>query len=183
MTLAPLSQGCLLPIACFLLWNESKPRSLLDSSEPAAVGPCPGDAGPPVLLVDGWSLSRPETPPLTAHKTARLLTPHQLKVNGRLDQEEFSRLWSRLVHCQVPACSLLTSVHSNWVSTDLLGARFYPRIEGCERRGTSPHPQGEPPVLLEEMCVHHWTAQGNAQSGGRLRTALGGQRRKGHSGL
>uniref|UniRef100_A0A8C0D0E5 Calpain 13 n=1 Tax=Balaenoptera musculus TaxID=9771 RepID=A0A8C0D0E5_BALMU len=26
-----------------------------------------------------------------------------LKVNGRLDQEEFSRLWSRLVHCQVPA--------------------------------------------------------------------------------
>ncbi|KAK1333178.1 hypothetical protein QTO34_006715 [Cnephaeus nilssonii] len=28
-----------------------------------------------------------------------------LKVNGQLDQEEFSRLWSRLVSCQVPPCT------------------------------------------------------------------------------
>uniref|UniRef100_A0A4W2D2H9 Uncharacterized protein n=1 Tax=Bos indicus x Bos taurus TaxID=30522 RepID=A0A4W2D2H9_BOBOX len=51
-------------------------------------------------LLNREFLRGPPGDPFSLDECRSLVALMDLKVNGRLDQEEFSRLWSRLVHCQ-----------------------------------------------------------------------------------
>uniref|UniRef100_A0A8C5ZYV7 Calpain 13 n=1 Tax=Marmota marmota marmota TaxID=9994 RepID=A0A8C5ZYV7_MARMA len=78
-----------------------------------------------------WSQPQPDTPPAAT----------SLKVDGRLDQEEFGRLWRRLVHCQV--WLVLCNYHSYFIkfSKYLLGAQPCTRVKGHEKGEELPAPR------------------------------------------
>uniref|UniRef100_A0A8C0LHS3 Calpain 13 n=1 Tax=Canis lupus dingo TaxID=286419 RepID=A0A8C0LHS3_CANLU len=50
-----------------------------------------------------------------------------LNTNGRLEEEEFARLWGRLVNCQVPACSLFVQLRPDLLAPSLLPLTNPPR--------------------------------------------------------
>ncbi|XP_044782040.2 calpain-13 isoform X3 [Bubalus bubalis] len=86
-----------------------------------------------------------------------------LKVNGRLDQEEFSRLWSRLVHCQ----SVFQNSPKNagvFLSSDLWKAIRDTGVSDLPRWRTTAVPPCSPaPPLcprLPRRDLHHQRAAG-----------------------
>lgn len=114
-------------------------------------GTSPGTVGGALLTAVHWRDARP------------LLTPCQLKVNGRLEQEEFARLWGRLVHCQVPACSLCVPFSKYQRGTRPAG------VWGVRRKSYPALPSGglafcsgrlHAPLEDTRRCLSKWQGEG-----------------------